>query len=901
MDEATRRSITWVIIIGLIGIIVITATYRRGELKSLASVIADGTPSQRIAAVKILIEKQKLAEALDDQPRWVQDNAIAAIAYIGDNEALLQAIGANWMLDKPVAPRGNDIVANENRAAITPLIAAMQDKDGNVRAGTSAPLIAIGPPTIPPLMTLISAWDQYVRDGIVAVFSGIAAPVTSKLIPVMKQKEPRKDQTPAEFQRARDTARRSLVGMKEPALGPITKELTVSPDTDTRADAAAMIGEIDATAGVKVPDIKNTVPKLLGLLNTDPAWPVRRKAATALGGLPTEPVTTNGVAVPKSLDDTCGATSSLIAHLGDKSNEVKAACAEALGKVGNTSACGPLTTTLIDNRTGATKEISVSLIQIAVLVTVPAAAADASPEVLKHHDDAVRQEGAIRRQVAITELKRALPNPDVEIRRTATETIGQIGGEEAVVPLAGMLKDTNDPIRETSADALRGLANKNIIPQLVDALYDRDWRVYQACRDALARVGKDAVPQLIAAMGGENPSVSYMAEEALARIGLDAIEPLTGALSSANPRVAEWAGVALGDIKGDAVKPVSTVLEDRSLPPSARAAAARALGRTGVKPATEPLVKAFPGAPAEVQEAIVKAIDELSAEGGTQTLVDALQAPSPAVREVATNVLRNWSIGDAQKLLLNVVTSGDENAKRRAAIVLAQQTSLATEELLSRATGISTERTEDLSGQLRPVLETAALDAGEIKTVRRGAVQALGSLGKSESLQALQTLLQPQNPYAGDAAKSVALIGSRVGETQAAGAKGVSEAADLLVRLLESTPDDHLRLQVAVALSTMRSLPVKAMLDGFLTASDEVKPWIAATLGAIGKPATDPVLDKRGIAQTPEQKAWCAASLQLIGDAQALDLLKHLPEDEQPDPAKVDAGQAILARIRASR
>ena len=83
--------------------------------------------------------------------------------------------------------------------------------------------------------------------------------------------------------------------------------------------------------------------------------------------------------------------------------------------------------------------------------------------------------------------------------------------------------------------------------------------------------------------------------------------------------------------------------------------------------------------------------------------------------------------------------------------------------------------------------------------------------------------------------------------------------------------------------------------------ADQILRNIAATLAAIGKPATDPVLDVRGTTKAPGQKAWCVAALQLIGDAQALDLIKHLADDEQPDPARVAEGQKVLDRLRAAR
>ena len=50
-------------------------------------------------------------------------------------------------------------------------------------------------------------------------------------------------------------------------------------------------------------------------------------------------------------------------------------------------------------------------------------------------------------------------------------------------------------------------------------------------------------------------------------------------------------------------------------------------------------------------------------------------------------------------------------------------------------------------------------------------------------------------------------------------------------------------------------------------------------------------------------KEWTTISLALVGeaDAQALDVVKHLPPEEQPDRGKIAAGKKVLEQIRAAR
>mgnify|MGYP007112906087 FL=1 len=99
----------------------------------------------------------------------------------------------------------------------------------------------------------------------------------------------------------------------------------------------------------------------------------------------------------------------------------------------------------------------------------------------------------------------------------------------------------------------------------------------------------------------------------------------------------------------------------------------------------------------------------------------------------------------------------------------------------------------------------------------------------------------------------------------------------------------------------MGAQPVQTLVGAMPSASDEMKLWIAATLGAIGKPATDPVLEARGTAHDQRLKQWFATTLECIGDAQAIDLIRQLAEEDQPVKEDVVAAQAIQTKILASR
>jgi hypothetical protein len=127
--------------------------------------------------------------------------------------------------------------------------------------------------------------------------------------------------------------------------------------------------------------------------------------------------------------------------------------------------------------------------------------------------------------------------------------------------------------------------------------------------------------------------------------------------------------------------------------------------------------------------------------------------------------------------------------------------------------------------------------------------------------------------------------------------KELGESAELLFDLVMQPVDPELALAAATGLSTMGGVPVEVLVEQLGEGSDEQKVWAGAILAAIGKPATELLMRVRGAEKDP----WYAATLQIIGDAMALQIMKHLPEEEQPKPAQLQAISARLDEIRQAQ
>jgi hypothetical protein len=162
MDEKTRRMITWVVVGCLVAAIAAFAISRKTELDRMANEIAYGLPAEQLAATERLVKKQKLLEALDERPRWVQDRAMLAVGRLGSYEAFWEAAGTVGVLDDPPQAHVREAMRKQGELAIDLLAEAVQDKDANRRGCCAGPLGLIGEPAIDPLADLMSAWDQYV-------------------------------------------------------------------------------------------------------------------------------------------------------------------------------------------------------------------------------------------------------------------------------------------------------------------------------------------------------------------------------------------------------------------------------------------------------------------------------------------------------------------------------------------------------------------------------------------------------------------------------------------------------------------------------------------------------------------------------------------------------------------
>lgn len=845
MDDITRRQITWILLAAAAVCLILYGAAQSAVIPNALEQLSTGTLPQQLAAAQLLVDRGKVAEALDGQPRWVQVAAVNALLTLGTPEALQQLVEATPKLDEPVVAFAGKGLASLGRLAIGPLVECIQHKDGKVRSAAEGPLQKIGgKEVIVALTPMLGAYDDYVRASITKIFAtlpDLAAPIA---VQTMLRETPGPDQSSAAFARAQAEALEILVAMGKPALAPVQERFVPSKSERLRANAALILGRLVGGLKEEAPLV---IPPLL-TLSRDPAWAVRRRAAAALGEL--------GPAGERP--EVLGALTALLKD----APEVKAAAVRSLGAIGSLQAAPALASVMATSRQGAAAELIA----------------------------AFRALGPS----ALPALGPALSAADPGARELATQTVAAIGTPAAAPVLAARLADVDTQVRRVAAQALETLATPAVIGPLASALSDPDAQVYTSARRALTTLGAPAVPALVARLGAE-PRTALQAEEALATIGQPAVAPLVAALSSANASVRTWAAAALGDIGAEAVAPVAALVTNPAASAPARAAAAEALGLTRLPAALPALQQLVASSDPALRISALRALARSQQPQATADLVAALKDPSPQVRLVALELNAKWQAGDVDKQLADLVSSGSGATQRLAAIALAFHASpTGTQQLPGAVLGTPAAAAgRDLGG----LLNAAAADAAEPAAVRAAAVEAMAFAGNAESVGVLLDFLTPGDPLAPRAARALGTLGERLSrgpDTQAA-----TTAAAQLLTVLQTTPSDSLRVQVGVGLVLMQSAAVQPLITALRTAPDTLAPWIVAILGSIGKPAVDATMREAGRGQA--DRKWAAVALSLTGSSDADRYLARLDEAERPAPEALAAGQACFRQIAAAR
>lgn len=408
-------------------------------------------------------------------------------------------------------------------------------------------------------------------------------------------------------------------------------------------------------------------------------------------------------------------------------------------------------------------------------------------------------------------LEVALNSPDKDVRTNATKALVAIGAV-AVPEMVEAVKSGKPTMKVGAATALGRLQTPRAISALIGALSAKETEVRLACRDALVAIGEPSVEPLVAALTNTSPLTRRHAAEALGEIrdprGAEplmvcvsdenrlvrlaatyalgkvgqpvATELLIRTLGDADREMREGAAVSLGQIADPrAVPRLVALLEDPI--EAVREQAAAALGRIQPRdPATLAAIEALSRSGNEGTRAAavfgLGQIGDPSSVAAVAVRLSPATEPSAKIRRRAATALGRIGAPAAIPHLLAALSDPDWRVNYFAQEALAEIGAPAVPALIEvfrqhQALRSRYARKSLAQMEPRPVAALAAALRSPDAQVRLGAAQTLGDIADEESLTLLRTVCL------NDPDEAVSYTAKRVLETRGGGAATESPAS----------------------------------------------------------------------------------------------------------------------------
>jgi HEAT repeat protein len=225
--------------------------------------------------------------------------------------------------------------------------------------------------------------------------------------------------------------------------------------------------------------------------------------------------------------------------------------------------------------------------QLAEELAVPSESSEAGQELTEPMQEVALEEEQVKDEIDIQiDL---LKDPDWVVRREAAITLGEMGDERCVEPLAAALRDGDWQVREVAIDGL-GQIGSPAVDVLLKLL--RDWDVRKSAILALGKIRDERVLEPLMQQL-RNDEFMEDATDALVNLGEPSVPGLIKALKDKEELVRKQAVIALGRIKSpEAIDPLIEMLQNKDWFTRLTAAAAlEAIGHERGREAIKPLLK----------------------------------------------------------------------------------------------------------------------------------------------------------------------------------------------------------------------------------------------------------------------------------------------------------------------
>lgn len=454
-------------------------------------------------------------------------------------------------------------------------------------------------------------------------------------------------------------------------------------------------------------------------------------------------------------------------------------------------------------------------------------------------------------------LSKSLKDPQEEVRRSSAEALGQIVDVDAVPALLERLEDSSAAVRRTAALALGKIG---AIPRLVQALNTSNSITRQAAEDALERISRpQAISHLAVMLQNGKDYVRKASARTLRLIGGEqAILPLVQALSDDDMTVRLIAAEALGELAEhediqlqlQAGPELLAALSDSEH--QVRWAAACALGQIGDVSMVPELIAALKENKDYVKRAISDTLKQIAKTPSSLFLLQVLKDDDKDVRIVTVDALGDIGERETKHFrsqiepeLCHLLHDSDKDVRRHVVEVLGRIGSLETGTLL---------------------LELLQDPAWE---VRWAAIEAIGNLGAQTSITPLVNMLQDSHGYVRRAA------------IETLGKVGKAEAVPFLVQALRSDTR-YIRHAAEQALKYIGEVHVVPyLLQALRDESSHVRQDAEAALQHIEDVRTVPYLIEALQSDHVEVRRAAVVILGRIGETEVVSALLPLLDDPQ--------------------
>lgn len=271
-----------------------------------------------------------------------------------------------------------------------------------------------------------------------------------------------------------------------------------------------------------------------------------------------------------------------------------------------------------------------SLSLILLLLTVQIVGAQSGPGILalrnmlddKNAEIRIKATEGLARvggRQAVVMLRRGLSDKDLDVRIAVVKALGFVGGKVALTVLSEALKDKAPEVRLRTVDALKDAGTVNSIPIIQKAFEDKEQAVRMEAALALRKIGhRNGVPVLTnAALNDNSPQVRAAAARHLGKLGVK------------DPR---------------AVGALSQILADKS--PAVRIRAVESLGFLQLPAVVPVLMQALedkdPGVRIRATEVLGRSWRRNSSKRSGPVLIRALADPASSTRTGIAHTQRRF-------------------------------------------------------------------------------------------------------------------------------------------------------------------------------------------------------------------------------------------------------------------